>query len=233
MKVHFSSCGQYLHIAALEGQPDVVDERRRSSRRSRPEQLRIDLLLSTYRLSSHKTARSPPSLVHRVKVSLGKHTRLNVLQLPFTFTWTASNLFVTQRATKLSVLRISLYRTANLYAPTVPEHHVFRPKDMISLFDTAASRDTHFIPSNSGTHATVVAGSESRVGDNALPKEASKATSTRGMLSPPIGWLLTDEDLGGWERSEEIPVPKGHGVSKLYQRRDKFYFIEGCDGEFC
>lgn len=142
-------------------------------------------------------------------------------------------MFVTQRVTKLSVTRISLYRTANLNAPTVPEHHVFRPKDTTSFPGISATRNVHFTPSDDGTYATVVAGSESRVGSIVLPNEPSKGTRTRGMLSPPSGYLVNlEKDLGGWERSEDFPVSKGQGAGKLEPRRERLYFLEGCDGKF-
>ncbi|KAI0062760.1 hypothetical protein BV25DRAFT_1943480 [Artomyces pyxidatus] len=229
VKVHFSACGRYIHIASLEAQTDDCDDTKPKTHKASSQvhelpELRLYLLLSTYRLSSRKTTRSPPSLVHRVKVDLGGHATLTVSRLPFTFTWTTTDVFVTHNANRLTVYRVALFRDANTCAPAAPEQNVLVPKNRTFLPDTADSRDVHFVPSNDGTHACVILATEmteAMVGD---------ASGTRGMLSPPVGCFLRKEDLGGWIRSEDVPMPKGQGVGKLDRRREKFDPIEDCDG---
>ncbi|VDB95410.1 unnamed protein product [Peniophora sp. CBMAI 1063] len=226
MKVHFSPCGQYLHVAALEARPESGEEpnpRHRS--RSSSIGLRIYLLLSTFRLSSRKTARSPPPLVHRAIANLGKHIKLNVLRLPFTFVWTETDLFVTQRGTTLSVQRLALFGASQSTTPKSPEAHVLVPKNTIILPVSASTRDVHFMPSD-GDNCTVIIGSDPRMDASSL----AIAPGTRGMLSPPIGAYLHAKDLGGWIGSEAVPIPNGQGVGKLAERRE-FYFIEGCNIE--
>ncbi|KAI0046457.1 hypothetical protein FA95DRAFT_1371839 [Auriscalpium vulgare] len=246
VKLRFSRCGQYLHIASLEAQ---TPKSRRRPPRPRPTEsqplpeLRIFLLLSTYRLSSRNHTRSPPTLVHRVKVDLGGHEALSVLRLPFTFTWTESDLFVTHSTNILAVNRISLYRRANMCAQKT--QNVLVPKNTTFLPDTAAAREVHFVPPADGRQACVIVGSESRTGNIAfinLPSQpemqlAAEVTDAmtggdrRGMLSPPVGCYLKDEDLGEWVRSEDVPVPKGRGVCKLDRRKEKFDPDDDCDVE--
>ena len=165
--------------------------------------------------------------MHRAKANLGKHPKLNVLQLPFTFTWDTDHLYVTRRAAKLSVLRIALFRATTSCASTSTESYIYELKNPIHLPDTAARRSVYFTPTGDSTY-TVIMGSESRRTNDVL---TSTTPGMRGMLSPPIGCFLREEQLGGWVRSEDdIAIPKRQGVGKL-GRRMGIYFIEGFYGE--
>ena len=235
MKLHFHPGGQYLHIACLEAQ--IGSNRRRSTRSRNGGQelpkLKLSVLLSTYRLSSRKTTRSPPSLIHRVKADLGNYNSLMVPRLPFTFTWTENDLFVTRSHEELSVFRIALFPNTT----ACPRSDVLILKNKIFLPGNANTRSVLFVPPTDNLPARVILGSENE--DTDTMKEFMEAmigdvTPQREvpLLSGPVGCLLTEEDLGGWVRSDDAPVGRGQGVGKLDQRKEKFDPVDDCDGEF-
>ncbi len=246
MKLHFHSSGEFLHVASLEAQLGVGVQGKPSGRKRRQvppslPALKLSALLSTYRLSSSKTTRSPPSLIHRVKVDLGEHIALIPTQLPFTFTWSDGDLFVTQRAGELVVFRIPLF-----VKPSQAQH-VLIPRNKTLLPDTAKSCNIHFVPSVDGAPARVILGSESsgpripnidakadpvsQLVSIALEAMENNNGSTRKMLSSPIGCLLQEEDIGGWVKVDEVPVPKRQGAGKLDRRKERFDPVDDCDGK--
>ncbi|KAH7104372.1 hypothetical protein BKA62DRAFT_504918 [Auriculariales sp. MPI-PUGE-AT-0066] len=260
VKLHFSACGRYLHVASLEAQTNSNIQKRKvksfekhspADSQDLPE-LQLNLLLLTCRLSLHKTTRCPPVLVHRVKISVGTCKKLSVSRLPITFTWTEQDLYVTHSTPHLRVLRLALFHDAN---DSVQGHNVLVPRNRTFLPDTAAKRDVYFLPGSNGEEtpgsgsrpAVVVVGAETRAGDIALidkPFEVGFTTAAevadsvsdgvgaRGFLAPPVGCFLTEEDLGGWMRAdEEVPVQKGRGVGKFDPRKEKFDPVEDCDVE--
>ena len=115
VKLQFSPCGHFLHVASLEVRVKEVKGDPRCKNRHcfihHPlPGLHLYMLVLTYRLSTSKPTRSPPVLLHRVKVDLGKHEgRLSVSHLPFVFTWTPRDLFVSRRGTNLEVFRIQFF----------------------------------------------------------------------------------------------------------------------------
>lgn len=253
MKLHFSVCGNYLHIASLEAQIAQISKTKRRVQQLLP-QLRICILLSTYRLSVRKTARSPPSLIHRVKTELGDFNELNVPRLPFTLTWTSRELFVTQSTSELRVMRIALFRDANLCTPQSLEHNILVPKNRTFLPDTADERDVHFVPSAEGKSGCVLIGSKTRPrahdnpllrrhlrgSDNPLLRVAAEILDRvlgldpkkREIVAPPIGCFLKEEDLG-WMPHDEVHVSKCEGAGKFDRRREKFDPVDDCEGESC
>ncbi|KAF7338401.1 Nacht and ankyrin domain protein [Mycena venus] len=168
VKLQFSSCGRFLHVASLEvrvsdtaAEADQRCENRRCPIHRPLPELHIFLLVLTYRLSTSKPTRSPPVLQHRVKVDLGKHEGpLNVSQLPFVFTWTPRDLFVTRRATNLEVFRIPLSGKPTS-GPHSPEQSILVPMKKTVLPDSAALRDVYFVPLSDdldGAYMVVVGG---------------------------------------------------------------------------
>src|ERR1700732_3610537 len=120
MKCHFSLCGQYLHIASLEGQLEPVSSSRRNAEKP---PLKTALLLSTYRLCGGKTTKSPPTLSHRTKVDLGFETSLSGSNLPYTLSWAPNELYFTRSADRLKVYRIRLFNNLDC----LDEHRVLTP----------------------------------------------------------------------------------------------------------
>ena len=197
------------------------------------------MLVLTYRLSTRKPTRSPPVLLHRVKVDLGKHEGLlSVSQLPFVFTWTPRDLLVSRRGTNLEVFRIQLFSECT--GDGCPsEQSVLVPMKKTLLPDSAALRDVYFVPlSDDGNGASmVVVGSETRVKvalvedlvQLGLPDETSESQKRR-TLAPSIGVILQAEDMGGWIRAEGISVPQGRSMGNLDMRKEKFDPVDDCNG---
>lgn len=241
-------------MATLEVRVQPVERNRRGKDRRYsiqrpPPDLHLYMLVLTYRLSSRKPTRSPPVLLHRVKVDLGKHEGpLSVSQLPFAFTWTPRELFVSRRGTYLDVFRIQLFRKyAGDHCPSEQIHNVLVPMKKTLLPDSAASRDVYFVPlsdDNSGA-SMVIVGSETSgakpeavlVEDLAQPgvmdaieSEASYYVHKRRSLAPSVGTILQAEDIGGWTQAEGILVPEGRSMGHLDMRKEKFDPIDDCDG---
>ena len=198
------------------------------------------MLVLTYRLSTSKPTRSPPFLLHRVKLDLGKHEgRLSVSQLPFAFTWTSRDLFISRRGTNLEVFRIQLFgECTDDGLPS--EQSVLVPSKKTILPDSAAFRDVYFVPLSDDHKGAsmVVVGSETRVKaalvedlvQLGLPDEISELQKKR-TLAPSIGAMLQAEDIGGWIRGEGISVPQGHSMGNLDMRKEKFDPVDDCDGK--
>ncbi|KZT72258.1 hypothetical protein DAEQUDRAFT_809156 [Daedalea quercina L-15889] len=244
MKLHFHPGGSFLHIASLEAQVQFGQNDQESSvqhdRGTTPPMLTLSVLLSTYRLSSRKTTRSPPLLIHRIKVKLGRYAKLTVSRLPATFTWTESDLYVSQSASELSVFRIPLF------AGSTSGQNVLVPERRMFLPSTAESRDVHFVPAVNSSPARLILGSESSSERQphldmhadpivqvltAIGASVRKQAPSHKLLSTPVGCLLAEEDIGRWVKAEDVPVPQGQGVGKLDQRRERFDPVDDCDVE--
>ncbi|KAF8345373.1 hypothetical protein F5887DRAFT_179696 [Amanita rubescens] len=197
------------------------------------------MLVLTYCLSTSKPTRSPPVLLHRVKVDLGKHEgRLSVSQLPFVLTWTPRDLFVSWQGTMLEVSRIQLF--SECIGDGCPsEQGILVPKKQTLLPDSAALRDVYFVPlSDDRNGASMIAvGSETRVKAALVedlvqlgPDESSESQKRR-TLAPCIGAILQIEDIGGWDRAEGISVPQGRSMGNLDMRKEIFDPVDDCDAE--
>jgi len=245
VKLQFSPCGHFLHVASLEVRVTAVkgDQRCKNMQciicHPLPD-LHLYMLVLTYRLSTRKPTRSPPVLLHRVKADLGKHEgRLSVSQLPFIFTWTPRDLFVSRRGTNLEVFRFPLFRECT--GDGCPsEQNVLVPMKKTLLPDSAALRDVYFVPlSNDCNGASmVIVGSETRAKaalvedliQLELPDETSESPKRR-TLGPSIGAILQAEDIGGWIGAEGISVPLGRSMGILDMRKEKFDPDDDCDAE--
>jgi hypothetical protein len=108
MKLRFSDCGRYLHIVILEGQRRWQSSGSTSFLGQLP--VKLAVLVLTYRLSISKTARSPPVLIHRIRVDAGKRFSLSASKIPFTVTWRSQEVYVSCSSYQLSVFRISLFK---------------------------------------------------------------------------------------------------------------------------
>ncbi|KLO10243.1 hypothetical protein SCHPADRAFT_528732 [Schizopora paradoxa] len=243
-KLHFHPSGDFLHVAFIEaqlgGQVKSSSRKRKQATQNLPS-LKLSALLSTYRLSSTKTTRSPPSLIHRVKIDLGEHFALIPTRLPFTFTWTDENLFISRRSRELNVFRISLF------AKPTRDQNILVPRNTVLLPDTAMSCDVHFVPSVGSTPARIILSSESsgpripsidanadpvsQLVNIALESMENDSAASRKILSSPIGCLLHEEDIGEWVKVDEIPVPTRQGAGKLDRRKERFDPVDDCDVE--
>ena len=106
VQCHFSPCGRYLHIASLESQIEPITKKE-LKKGTTPSKL-SSAFISTHRLSKRKTTRSPPLLIHRVKISLGKHSST---EMPIQITWSPDHAFISSSSASntLSLFRIELF----------------------------------------------------------------------------------------------------------------------------
>ena len=225
VKPHFSSSGDYLHFAALEAQNAEKSE---DSDGKRPAHVLLTLQVSTHRLSTRKTVSSPPHLIFRTNVFLGKTESVSVSALPYTLTWTNQVLYFVKRDTKLNVIRIPLFRPAKAGKQTV----VCYPRNDIHLPRTATMRDVHYHPPREGVKkgmeglGTVIMGSYSS-------RPAQGTLVPRHAVSPPISVYISEQDdLGGWICKADVADAKQRQNTtggRLQGKFEQFDRKEDCD----
>jgi hypothetical protein len=201
-----------------------------------PRTVKIFVIVATYQLSTRKTSRSPPILIHHTKLHLGSCTVDSLNRSPVTFTWTSDFLYVTCSGNQLSVYRIALFRDElqrglGVLIPTLPMY----------LPDSARIRDVRYFPPTSSFYpkrGTITIGSRSPGQEVAIEwvvagaKKicANQGSRTLTSVSPPVGIFVDeDEDLGGWQTSEDVIelVEEGFGDGNL-NRRLEFEGAEDC-----
>ena len=227
VKSHFSRNGNFLHFAALEASYAEEKGKNPASETSR-QQFLLTLQVSTHRLSARKTARSPPHLVCRTNILLGRTHSVSVSTLPYTLTWTDQYLYFVRRDTKLNVIRIPLFRPTKAGEKTT----VCYPHNDIYLPRTAGLRNVHYYPPQEYTRngkegfGTIIIGSHSSIPAQGkiIPQHAVK---------PPITVLVSeDKDLGGWEcKADAIDVVQRHNNAggRLQGKFERFDLKEDCD----
>ncbi|KAJ3892676.1 hypothetical protein GG344DRAFT_44866 [Lentinula edodes] len=240
VKCHFSNCGQYLFIAAFEGQ------RKPAKKMEDAIGIKVALLVLTYRLSESKTTRSPPRLIHRTRLDLGQKSSIAVSSFPFTLTWTSTNVYLTCSDNTLKVFRIDLFSSTAEVQKTCPTVAV--PQKAIILPSTATKRKVHYMPPTpTDLKAKILIESEARVkGDFEVKTELHlgyehhRGGGVFGMegapvpISPPIGCFVDeDQDLGCWGPWKDLAdVPDDFGIGHLDRRLEKFDFDDDCDCTF-
>ncbi|KAJ9627685.1 hypothetical protein H2203_002897 [Taxawa tesnikishii (nom. ined.)] len=211
IKCRFSGCGQYLHIASLEAQ-QRPQRRHQKTADGRPEvrPTTLSIFVSTHRLSSRKTTRSPPQLLHRSKVALGEYAAFSLSALPIAVTWTTEHAYVTCNATVLNVYRISLFKQQQLGT------NVMVPKHSIPLPSSAVARQVQYFPPANGQSKAMVFLSSTNNLQRVQLFPATAGEEATGMpspddASPPVGYFLDElRDLGGWGVSmAEVRVRPG------------------------
>ena len=225
VKPRFSSRGDYLHFAALEAQNAEKSE---DSDGKTPAHVLLTLQVSTHRLSARKTVSSPPRLIFRTNVFLGKTESVSVSALPYTLTWTDKFLYFVKRDIKLNVIRIPLFRPAKADSQTV----VCYPCNDIHLPRTATMRDVHYYPPREGVKkgmeglGTVIIGSYSS-------RPAQGMLVPQHAVSPPVGVYVSEQhDLGGWVCKADVADAKQrHNTTggRLQGKFEHFDRKEDCD----
>ncbi|KAG1749235.1 hypothetical protein EDB19DRAFT_1942102 [Suillus lakei] len=249
MKIHFSECGEFLHIATLEAQ-GKAPELKKDSEPLPP--IKLAVLVCTYRLSRRKTARSPPQQIHRIKLALGQTTRLHVSKMPFTFTWTSKDLYFSCSGKALQVYRIPLFNTTEETAgEELPP--VWTPRKPFFLPHSASNRAVYYFPPADKSDkeklpARIVIGSDFAALKDIEPNEAEEeygvllmkrvighSFGRKGEFHPPVGCYV-DEDtiLGGWVDSHaRANILQDRGVGHLDPRMpmERFNPDDDCDLE--
>ncbi|OCK82019.1 hypothetical protein K432DRAFT_433750 [Lepidopterella palustris CBS 459.81] len=245
IQAHFSSDGHYLHLAALEARQD---EEPIEGGPKPP--LRITLQVSTHRLSARKTARSPPRLCFRTAVPLGTTDAISVSRLPYTLSWTPTDVYLSHSNSILEVIKIPLFRPSPLADsdptadsnPTVAQvcaEKIFLPRSTKHFL-----RHVHYFPpspaakSERRDQATVIIGSQVPL-PLPPPTVGSKGVISRKHdTAPPMGFYLQERaQMGGWKKMEGVGVDDLSGMAGVGRRRggklqgkfEKFDRVEDCD----
>lgn len=243
MKCHFSPCSKYLHIASLEAQQ--MKQSRSDVKAGTKPQLALAAFISTHRLSNRKTTRSPPTLIHRVKIILGSTSSLCPTRMPVEVTWTPKEVYLSSSSdtNQLTLLRVDLFPPPKDRA-TIDYNAVSVPRLPTLLPESARSRSVHYYPPQpNSTHALIVIGSWAcqPEADDDKDKPSAEDTSDKydtiqgipETVSPPIGFYVdVVKDLGGWgptNAEEEIDKDKDKG--QLKQKMEIFAAEDDCDIE--
>lgn len=241
MQSHFSTCGRYLHIASIEARI-VEKDRHRSNRHGqntgsnslaskpgqsatvwatdpelRSQELVLTAFITTHRLSSSKTTRSPPRLIHKAIVGLGRYAALSLDNLPITFNWAPKQGYLSLSGHRLNVIRIPLFRsrrsTDGLVDPVA-----CAPRLPVMLPLSATGRQVHYLPppsseidksSGADTRGIVLLGSYGGYGNRVQLRPSVEvphrdhcgvdAGHTMPYPCPPVGFYVDEErDFGGW-----------------------------------
>ncbi|KAG1898125.1 uncharacterized protein F5891DRAFT_1148495 [Suillus fuscotomentosus] len=233
MKIHFSECGEFLHIATLEAQGKASELK--DSEPLPP--IKLALLVCTYRLSRRKTARSPQQ-IHCMKLALGQTTRLHVSKMSSTLTWTSKDLYFSCSRKLLQVYRIPLFGTTEEKGKE-DQQPVWMPRKPFFLPHSASNRAVYYFPpaeNKSGKEqlpARILIGSDFTALDDIEPNEAEEdydvllvkrvidhSVGRRGEFNPPIGcYVDEDTNLGGWVDSHaRANILQDRGVGHLDPR---------------
>lgn len=248
MKCHFSPCSKYLHIASLEARQ--MKQSRSDIKADNKPQLALAVFVSTHRLSSRKTARSPPTLIHRVKIILESTSSLCPTRMPLEVTWMPKEVYLSSSSdtNQLTLFRVELFPPTNDISD--PEYStVSVPKFPILLPASARSRSVYYYPPRpESKHALILIGSwvcktdaEDTNKDKTTPEPETEdargdSDTVRGLpetVSPPIGFYVdVEKDLGGWGASSaEEEIDKGKDKGQLKQKMEIFAAEDDCDIE--
>jgi hypothetical protein len=242
MKCHFSPCSKYLHIASLEAQQ--MKQSKREIKAGTKPRLALLAFISTHRLSTRKTTRSPPVLVHRVKITIDSTTSLNHNVMPIAVTWAEKKVYLSSSSDTnlLSLLRVDLFSPTKEVADA-EYNAVSVPKLPILLPESARSRSVHYYPPRAdSSHGLIVMGSWAHKLDPSDDKKeitedaADRYDPVHGLpetVSPPIGFYVdVEKDLGGWgPSSAEEKIDRERDKGQLKQKMEIFAAEDDCDLE--
>ena len=238
MQCHFSPCGKFLHVVSLEGQQERLTRAKRKA--GNEPSLLVSAFISTHRLSERKTARSPPRLIHRAKVSLGCTDSLCPTRMPVKVTWATTKVYLasSSETNELALFCIDLFRSSE---PEVGEPSAISvPRQTVLLPQSARSRTVQYFPPVSphakglvyiGSWASGSRGRGASKGDAAA--EVDTVQGLPESVSPPIGFYVDENvDLGGWGPTNAVADLNAEtDRGQLKQRMEKFAHEDDCDIE--
>jgi hypothetical protein len=174
----------------------------------------------TYRLSQRKTTRSPPPLVHKVRLYLGKCFGFTLDKLPMTFTWGHRHVYISLSGFQLNVIRVELFKPPpGVSSATVPKQRIMLPL-------SSMARQIHYLaPNEKDSRGVVLIGSfGTYVGEHVHLRSYSARSSRYGIgdaarqqgletisyRCPPVGFYIEEKDFGGWVQSDsERKIERG------------------------
>lgn len=251
-----------MHFASLEAEVRLSPEDRKAFQKasrkkkraatkdkavSTPEApCKLSLLVTTHRLSEHKTTRSPPHLIHSAEVHLGTFASIPTTQIPLTLTWTPTQLFVTFSRNRLRVIKIDLFTPdqrkgkAKVNSTTSKDQQscvAKVPRNNIYLPDSCRVREIQYyppIPSSPSQPGTVIIGSMNRIAQRHIEEmpvyrhTSSHPDPLPDITSPPIGVFISEEDLGGWISEEGRVIEVAKRAGGLQRKIEKFDANDDC-----
>ncbi|XDG06243.1 hypothetical protein ABKA04_005858 [Annulohypoxylon sp. FPYF3050] len=237
MKIRFSDCGRYMHIATIEAR-EKGRAQLNTTKNNGPKELAMAIFVTTHRLSEHKTTHSPPNLIHRVKADLGNVIHFSVSKLPFTFTWTKEYVYVTKSSCILSVTRINLFKSkiSGNPAPPLP----MNPRETVLLPASALQREVRYLPPTmTNKRGMIIIGTLPKYPEVEIcPTRPSHIDhdfycSSYRFPSPPVG-IYVDEglDFGGWvPAGTEQKITNKFRDGTLARKLEMFDAEDDCDLE--
>ncbi|KAL2278218.1 hypothetical protein FJTKL_14631 [Diaporthe vaccinii] len=187
----------------------------------RSQELVLSAFVTTHRLSGSKTTRSPPRLIHRAIVGLGRYAALSLDNLPITFNWAPKYVYLSLSGHRLNIIRIRLFKSRP--SPQEPADLVAcAPRLPVMLPLSATGRQIHYLPPQSaasnntsaaaagaGTRGIVLMGSYGGYGDRVQLRPSAEglhrdhcgadAGHTMSYPCPAVGFYVDEErDFGGW-----------------------------------
>lgn len=237
MNCKFSQCGRYLHIVSLEAQQQPSTKAQRKADNKPP--LLLSAFISTHRLSSRKTARSPPTLIHRAKVSLESTHSLCPSRMPVEVTWTPKSVYLSSssESNELTVFRVDLFASQNSNTKDTGYNPVSVPRQIILLPESARSRSVHYFPPKADhTRALILIGSwacKPKIEECSRDDVTHEWDAVQGLpeaISPPIGFYVDeDTDLGGWGPSNAVAeINPETDKGQLKQKMERFVGEDDC-----
>lgn len=225
-----------MHIVSLEAQQQPLTKA--ESKAKAKTSLLISAFCSTHRLSSRKTSRSPPTLIHRAKVSLGSTEALCPSRLPVEVTWSDKEVYLSSSSdsNQLVLFRVDLFPRVNMDDSDASVVSV--PRQIILLPKSARSRSVHYFPPRSqDSHGLVFIGSWTSKPKAEAPSndvDNNQYDVVQGLpytTSPPIGFYVNeDTDLGGWGPSNAVAeISAESDKGQLKQKMEPFVGEDDCN----
>lgn len=228
VSLSFSPCGQHLRVATIEAEVERIPDTQcypSQGQAAGKRRLCLNLQVTVLRLSPSRPTRNPPKMLYSTGFRMGPCSNPIVQQLPFTFTWCATELFVTLSDLSLRVYRIHLpggempvdgttkaqAAPAPGIGPDVPTPCTLKKK--IYLPRSSKHRSVQYFPPHApGGNATVIIG----------PRYGR-------FPAPAIGVYLSPEDLGEWVAV--LNGERGNGAGACVPERALQGQLEDWDGE--
>ena len=176
MNLHFSECGQYLHVGTVEA-VRMLDKKKRMIQA--PKVYGLTVVLQTLQISTSKSSINRPVTIAKRIHNLGIWKKLYFPTLPYTWTWTKSTAYFCINGLTLRVYKIPLA----VPGAQIPDNEpITTPLETIFLPHSAQERSVQFFPpSSTAGQSTVIIG----------PQYGSEPSAA-------IGVFLNEKDLGPW-----------------------------------